>query len=69
MTAHGRLGMLVLVVTLGACASVAPYQRERLAHHSLLEEDYVGLAEQHVRSVQEGAIGGSQSAADGCGCN
>jgi hypothetical protein len=69
MTVRACVCLLVLAATLGACASVAPYQRERLAHHSMLESDYVGLAEQHVRSVQEGATGGGQSAADGCGCN
>jgi hypothetical protein len=51
------------------CEHVAPYQREALAHPSMRASSYVGPAEQHVRSVQEGAIGGQLDAAIGCGCN
>jgi hypothetical protein len=52
-----------------ACAHVPRYRRESLAHHSMREAEYVGQAEQHLRAVQEGALGSGASAADGCGCN
>jgi hypothetical protein len=52
-----------------ACAQVAPYQRERLAHRSMVETQYAGPAELHVRAVQEGASGGQLEAVSGCGCN
>lgn len=60
---------VVLLLSAAGCAAVAPYQRERLAHHSMLENDYAGLAEQHLRAVHEGALGGGKGAANGCGCN
>jgi hypothetical protein len=52
-----------------ACHHVAPYQRERLAHHSMTETQYASPAELHVRAVQEGASGGQLDAVSGCGCN
>jgi hypothetical protein len=52
-----------------ACANVAPYERGKLAHPSMTTSDIVSASEQHVRSVQEGAIGGGASAGGGCGCN
>jgi hypothetical protein len=52
-----------------ACQHVAPYQRERLAQRSMLEVQYAGAAELHVRAVHEGAIGGQLEAVSGCGCN
>ncbi len=60
---------LVLAFVLAGCAHVAPYQRERLAHPSMAISDLAGPSEQHVRSVQEGAVGGGDSAGGGCGCN
>lgn len=52
------LGILALVA-LPSCAHVAPYERERLAHPTMTTSELAGPAETHVRSVQEGAIGGS----------
>jgi hypothetical protein len=62
---------LVFLLALGAagCEHVAPYQRELLAHPSMATEDLARASEEHVRAVQEGAIGGSMSAGGGCGCN
>ena len=56
-------------LALGACSHVAPYERETLAHRSLVEQAYVGPAETHVQAVQEGASGGRLDAVSGCGCN
>jgi hypothetical protein len=67
----GRAAVTLCALTLAssACAHVAPYERERLAHRSMLETQYIGPAESHVRAVQEGAIGGQLEAVSGCGCN
>jgi hypothetical protein len=56
-------------LVLSACTHVAPYQRERLAHPTMTTADLVRPSEEHVRAVQEGAIGGDTSAGGGCGCN
>jgi hypothetical protein len=66
-----RLWLQALACVLGcsACAQVAPYQRERLAHRTMVETQYAGPAELHVRAVQEGASGGQLEAVSGCGCN
>jgi hypothetical protein len=69
----GRLELkhLVAVLTLLAagCAHVAPYEREKLAHSTMTSEDLARVSEEHVRDVQEGAIGGGSSSGGGCGCN
>jgi hypothetical protein len=66
--------LLLLVVPasaafLAACTHVAPYQRQKLAHPSMTTSDLAGAGEEHVRDVQEGALGGGFSAGGGCGCN
>jgi hypothetical protein len=59
------------LLMLGAqgCVHVAPYERERLAHPSMTTADLARSSEEHVRAVQEGAIGGGSSVGGGCGCN
>jgi len=52
-----------------ACTHVAPYERGSLAHPTMTTADIVSPSEEHVRAVQEGAIGGAASAGGGCGCN
>lgn len=59
----------VAAALLGGCARVAPYQRGKLAHPTMLLGDAAGAAEAHVYAVQEGAIGGGAAAEGGCGCN
>ncbi len=51
------------------CARVAPYERGRLAHPTMTTSDLVAPSEEHVRAVQEGAVGGGASVGGGCGCN
>jgi len=51
------------------CASVAPYERAKLAHPTMAANDLAGPGEEHLRAVTEGAIGGSTGAGSGCGCN
>jgi hypothetical protein len=61
--------LLLVVLTMAACARVAPYDREKLAHPSMTTADVAGPAEGHVRSIHEGATGGVLGAGGGCGCN
>lgn len=64
-----RLMLIALVaVGLGACQHVAPYQRGRLAHPSMVGEfGSVGAA--HMVAIHEGAVGGGAAGEAGCGCN
>ena len=52
-----------------ACAHVAPWQRGKLAHHTMATSSFAGPAEEHLYAVQEGAAGGGAAAESGCGCN
>lgn len=61
--------LITAALAVSACSHVAPYERERLAHRTMVEMQYAGPAEFHVRAVQEGASGGSLEAVSGCGCN
>ena len=58
-----------MLVAAAGCTRVLPYQRARLAHPSMSTSDLSRPAEQHVRTVQEGAVGGGVSVGGGCGCN
>ncbi len=61
------LGFLFWAVP--GCVRVPPYQREILAHPTMLLAEPAGPAEAHVYAIQEGAIGGGSGAEGGCGCN
>ena len=61
--------LLLLAPHMAGCAHVPPYERERLAHPSMVTSDLTPSSEQHMRSIQEGAIGGGAAAGGGCGCN
>ena len=60
-----------LAFTLSSCATVAPYERERLAKRDMqFEPDPDGTAgEEHATAYREGSSGGSSSKGGGCGCN
>jgi hypothetical protein len=64
-----RALLFVLVVPAAACAHVAAYERGSLAHPTMTTADMAPPSEEHVRAVQEGAVGGGGSAGGGCGCN
>ncbi|HVY47827.1 MAG TPA: DUF4266 domain-containing protein [Minicystis sp.] len=51
------------------CSHVAPYERAKIAHPTMAAGDLAGPGQAHVRSVLEGARGGSVGAESGCGCN
>jgi hypothetical protein len=65
--------LITLLVVLGtlvsACGHVAAYQREKLAHPTMLLGEMPNAAESHVNAVHEGATGGALGASSGCGCN
>jgi hypothetical protein len=67
-----RVAVLVAAIALAGaagCARVAPHQRGRLAHPTMLLKDFSGAAEAHVYAIHEGAVGGGTGAEGGCGCN
>ena len=51
------------------CATVAPYERGKLAHPTMSAADRAGAGESHLRAISEGAVGGSGGTGSGCGCN
>jgi len=60
---------LALTPLATACVHVAAYDRAALAHPTMTTSDLSRAAEEHVRAVQEGAVGGGFAAGGGCGCN
>ncbi len=60
---------LALLVGASACTHVAPYDRAKLAHPTMADNDFDGPAAEHVNAVHEGATGGGSLAESGCGCN
>jgi len=64
-----RFLLIALCASAAGCARVPPYQRELLAHPTMLLVNFSGPAEEHVYAIQEGAIGGGSGAEGGCGCN
>jgi hypothetical protein len=60
-----------LVAGMIGCATVAPYERERLAKPDMqLERNGDASAgEEHATAYREGSSGGGSSAGGGCGCN
>lgn len=66
-----RLGWLALICSLHACATVAPYERERLARPDMeVGRNPDGSAgEEHATAYREGSSGALGSSGGGCGCN
>ncbi|MCP4805126.1 MAG: DUF4266 domain-containing protein [Proteobacteria bacterium] len=64
------LASLVLV-TLGACVTVRPYERELLADPVMQAEHIEDCLaqEQHFLATREASAGGYAIAGGGCGCN
>jgi Domain of unknown function (DUF4266) len=60
----------VVAISLTACSHVKPWERTKLAHPTMNGAmPLPGPAEEHVYSVQEGAVGGGAGIESGCGCN
>lgn len=62
---------VLAVALLGGCATILPFERERLAQRDmqLASSPEMSLAEGHATEVREGAVGGLGGAGGGCGCN
>lgn len=54
-----------------ACATVAPYERERLARPDMEvgRNADAKAGEEHATAYREGSSGGMGSSGGGCGCN
>jgi Domain of unknown function (DUF4266) len=66
--AVGLVAAAILAASTG-CGTVAPYERGKLAHPTMVAGDITGFGEAHVRAIHEGATGGSGGTGSGCGCN
>jgi uncharacterized membrane protein YgcG len=60
-----------LAIGMIGCATVAPYERERLAKRDMqLERNGdANAGEEHATAYREGSSGGGSSSGGGCGCN
>jgi hypothetical protein len=65
----GLAMMAAVAATSTGCATVAPYERAKLAHPTMTASDMAGFGESHLRAISEGATGGSGGTGSGCGCN
>lgn len=65
------LCLVLLGTSLGACATVEPWQRGVLAkpEMALQPAPLLGELRDHVFVSREGASGGSGAEGGGCGCN
>ena len=68
-----RTTVLAAMISASAagCATVAPYERERLAKGDMqLERDPDSSSgEEHATAYREGSSGGGSTSGGGCGCN
>jgi hypothetical protein len=67
-----RYAICYLCLSLGGCASVAPWEKNTLAQETMQSEGPLpGLAriDGHVYFSKEAARGGTGVGAGGCGCN
>lgn len=66
-----RFAAILMIASLGACATTRPYEREILARPEMAMEpdgDEAALR-QHFLGTREGAVGGGGGEGGGCGCN
>lgn len=67
-----RISLLVtFLLSISACAAVAPYERERLASRDMQMQrsQDSSAGEQHANAYREGSSGAEGSSGGGCGCN
>ena len=62
---------LGLLCTAAGCATVAPYERERLARPDMVpgERPDAKAGAEHATAYREGSSGGLGASGGGCGCN
>jgi hypothetical protein len=60
-----------LLVSLAGCATVAPYERERLAKSDMLLDARgdATAGSSHATAYREGSSGAEGASGGGCGCN
>lgn len=60
-----------LCLAVAGCATVAPYERERLASRDMQLDGNPDLSagKQHAIAYREGASGAEGASGGGCGCN
>ena len=60
-----------MAILLAGCATVAPYERERLARRDMQLDRNAELnaGQDHATAYREGASGGEGTSGGGCGCN
>ena len=65
------LAIMLALTGLPGCATVAPYERERLSRPDMSTESDRDLraAADHAQTYREGASGAVGTSAGGCGCN
>jgi len=69
---RGVSAALALVAcSLSACATVAPYERERLSRPDMTADADADLraGSDHAKAYREGSSGAVGTSAGGCGCN
>ncbi|MDD9932571.1 MAG: DUF4266 domain-containing protein [Myxococcales bacterium] len=61
----------LLALLFAGCATVAPYERERLARADMELDRNADLqsGEQHATAYREGSSGAEGASGGGCGCN
>lgn len=63
--------LIAILVSVSGCATVAPYERERLARRDMQLERPGDQAagEDHATAYREGTSGAVGASGGGCGCN
>ncbi|MGD8863606.1 MAG: DUF4266 domain-containing protein [Myxococcales bacterium] len=63
--------LLAVVAGTGGCATVAPYERERLAKRDMIagRDADARAGQEHATAYREGSSGAVGSSGGGCGCN
>jgi hypothetical protein len=66
-----RTAALYLLLSVSACATVPPYERETLARRdmALQRNPDTSAGEQHATAYREGSSGAEGTSGGGCGCN
>lgn len=66
-----RLALVLWLLFASGCATVRPWERERLAHPAMSEQPDPEAAgfDAHVAGARESALDPSASGGGGCGCN
>jgi hypothetical protein len=63
--------LIAVLIAAAGCATVAPYERERLSRRDMLldRNPDATAGEQHAAAYREGSSGAVGASGGGCGCN